>query len=121
MYHYGMQPILISLLEDLYKRTESAVIVGNGITDWFNQTVEVRQGCITSPDLFNLYLEHIMRTNFKYLGANIAAKSDCLQILVFEMAALRKILGISRLVKVRNEVIRAQRKCNKTLLQVIYE
>ena len=46
--------------EDLYKRVESAVIVGNDITEWLRQTFGVRQG-IMSPDLFNLYLEHIMR------------------------------------------------------------
>ena len=34
---------------------------GHGTTDWFQIGKEVRQGCILSPCLFNLYAEHIMR------------------------------------------------------------
>ena len=30
-------------------------------TDWFQIGKEVRQGCILSPCLFNLYAEYIMR------------------------------------------------------------
>ena len=34
---------------------------GHGITDWFQIGKGVRQGCILSPCLFNLYAEYIMR------------------------------------------------------------
>ena len=43
------------------------------------------------------------------------------KILVFEMAVLRKILGITRLDKIRNVDIRTGLGCNKTLVQVIHE
>ena len=33
----------------------------NGTTDWFQIGKGVRQGCISSPCLFNLYAEHIMQ------------------------------------------------------------
>ena len=36
------------------------VRTGHG-TDWFQIGKEVRQGCILSPCLFNLYAEYIMR------------------------------------------------------------
>ena len=32
-------------------------------TDWFQIGKGVRQGCILSPCLFNLYAEHIMRNS----------------------------------------------------------
>ena len=35
---------------------------GHGTTDWFQIGKGVRQGCILSPCLFNLYAEYIMRT-----------------------------------------------------------
>ena len=33
----------------------------HGTTDWFQIRKGVRQGCILSPCLFNLYAEHIMQ------------------------------------------------------------
>ena len=35
--------------------------MGHGTTDWFQIGKGVRQGCILSPYLFNLYAEYIMR------------------------------------------------------------
>ena len=40
---------------------EATVRTGHGTTDWFQIGTGVRQGCILSPCLFNLYAEYIMR------------------------------------------------------------
>lgn len=61
LHHYGIHPKLINLIENLYKKMQSAIRVRNDMTDWFQQTVGVWQGCILSQDFFNIYLEHIMR------------------------------------------------------------
>ena len=37
------------------------VRTGHGTTEWFQIGKVVRQGCILSPCLFNLYAEYIMR------------------------------------------------------------
>ena len=37
------------------------VRTGHGTTDWFQIGKGIRQGCILSPCLFNLYSEYIMR------------------------------------------------------------
>ena len=50
-----------SLLRNLCAGQEAAVRIGRGITDWFQIGKGVRQGCILSPCLFNLYAEYIMR------------------------------------------------------------
>ena len=42
-------------------KQEVTVITGQGRTDWFQIGKGVRQGCILSPCLFNLYAEYIMR------------------------------------------------------------
>ena len=40
---------------------EATVRTGQGTTDWFQRGDGVRQGCILSPCLFNLYAQYIMR------------------------------------------------------------
>ena len=49
------------LLENLYAGQETTVRTGHGTTDWFQIGKGVRQGCVLSPCLFNLYAEYIMR------------------------------------------------------------
>ena len=48
-------------LEKYVCRSGSTVKTGHGTTDWFQRGKGVRQGCILSPCLFNLYAESIMR------------------------------------------------------------
>ena len=48
-------------LRNLYAGKEARVKTGHGTTDWFQIGKGVRQGCILSPCLFNLYAEYIMR------------------------------------------------------------
>ena len=49
------------LLRNLYAGQEATVRTGHGKTDWFQIGKGVRQSCILSPCLFNLYAEYIMR------------------------------------------------------------
>ena len=49
------------LLRNLYVGQEATVRTGHGTTDWIQIEKGVRQGCILSPCLFNLYAEYIMR------------------------------------------------------------
>ena len=46
---------------NLYAGQEATVRSGHGTTDWFQIGKGVRQGCILSPCLFNLYAEYVMR------------------------------------------------------------
>ena len=48
-------------LRNLYAGQEATVRTGHGTIDWFQIGKGVRQGCILSPCLFNLYAEYIMR------------------------------------------------------------
>ena len=45
----------------MYAGQEAAVSNGHGTTDWFKIGNGVRQGCILSPCLFNLYAEYLMQ------------------------------------------------------------
>src|SRR5574337_314822 len=57
----GIPDHLICLLGNSYASQEATVRTGHGTTDWFQIGKGVRQGCILSPCLFNLYAEYIMR------------------------------------------------------------
>ena len=54
---------LTCLLRNLYAGQEATVRTGHGTTDWFQIGKGVRQGCILSPCLFNLYAEYVMRNS----------------------------------------------------------
>ena len=57
----GIPDHLTCLLRNLYAGQEATVRTEHGGTDWFQIGKGVRQGCILSPCLFNLYAEDIMR------------------------------------------------------------
>ena len=57
----GIPDHLACLLRNLYAGQEATVRTRHGTTDWFQTGKGVRQGCILSPCLFNLYAEYIMR------------------------------------------------------------
>ena len=57
----GIPDHLTCLLRNLYAGQEATARTGHGTTDWFQIGRGVRQGCILSPCLFNLYAEYIMR------------------------------------------------------------
>ena len=57
----GIPDHLTCLLRDLYAGQEATVRTGHGTTYCFQIGKGVRQGCVLSPCLFNLYAEYIMR------------------------------------------------------------
>ena len=75
----GIRDPLICLLRNLYACQEATVRTGHRTTEWFQIEKGVRQGCILSPCLFNLYAEYIMlnarlteaQAEIKITGRNI--------------------------------------------------
>ena len=57
----GISDHLTCFLRNLYAGKEATVRTGHGTTDLFQLGKGVRQGCILSPCLVNLYAEYIMR------------------------------------------------------------
>ena len=60
MKKYNISTNLIQVIKNLYNKATSAVLFNSSIEDWFRATVGVRQGCLLSPTLFNIFLGRIM-------------------------------------------------------------
>ena len=57
----GIPDDLTYLLKNLYEGQEAIVSIGHGTTDWFQIGKGIRQGCILSFCLFNVFAEYIMQ------------------------------------------------------------
>ena len=76
----GITDHLTCLLRNLYAGQEATARNKHGTTDWFQIGKGVRQSCVLSPCLFNLYAEYIMRNTgleeaqagIKIAGRNIS-------------------------------------------------
>ena len=60
MKKYNISTNLIQVIKNLNNEATSAVLFNSSIGDWFPTTDGVRQGCLLSPTLFNIFLERIM-------------------------------------------------------------
>ena len=75
----GIPDPLTCLLRNLYAGQEATVRTDHGTTDWFQIGKGVRQGCILSPCLFNLYVEMLGWKKHKLesrLAGEISVSSD---------------------------------------------
>ena len=61
MTEMGFSSHVVNLIRSLYSAQEATVRTESGDSEWFTIGQGVRQGCILSPYLFNVYAEYIMR------------------------------------------------------------
>ena len=84
LYELGIPDHLTCLLRNQYAGQKATVRTRHGTTDWFQIGKGVRQRCILSPYLLNLYAEHIMQNagldeaqaEIKIAVRNISITSD---------------------------------------------
>jgi len=57
---YNMGQKIIWTINELYTKATSAVLFQGIVGEWFHTSVGVRQGCLLSPTLFNVFLCRIM-------------------------------------------------------------
>lgn len=60
MREYNISPYLVRVAQQLCNKATSTVLYNRVIGIWFRITVGVRQGCLFSPILFNIFLERNM-------------------------------------------------------------
>ena len=60
MRKYNINASIIRAIENLYDKAQSAVLFNGCTGEWCRTKVGVRQGCLLSPTLFNIFLERII-------------------------------------------------------------
>ena len=104
-------------MKNLYAGQEATVRTGHGTIDWFQIGKGVRQGCILSLCLFNLYAEYIMQNarldeaqaGIKIIGRNInnLRYADDTTLMVESEEELKGLL-----IKVKGEIEKTGLKLN---------
>ena len=120
----GIPDHLTCLLRNLYAGQEATVRTRHGTMDWFRIGKEVRQGCILSPCLFNLYAEYIRRNaeldearaGIKIAGRNInnLRYADDTTLMTESEAELKSLL-----VKLKQESEKAGLKPNIQKMKIM--
>ena len=66
---YGVGGKLLKAVQSFYEDSRACVRVGNDVSEWFPVDVGLRQGCVMSPWLFNVYMDGVVReVNLRVLG-----------------------------------------------------
>ena len=116
----GIPDHLTCLLKNLYAGQEATVRTGHETTEWFQIGKRVRQSCILSPCLFNLYAEYIMRNagleeaeaGIKIAGRNIN-NLRCADDTTL-MAESKELMSLLMKVKEESEKVGLKLKIQKT-------
>ena len=91
----GIPDHLTCLLRNLYAGQEATVRTRRRTTDWFQIWKGVRQGCILSSCLFNLYTEYIMQ-NARMDEAQAGIKMACIYVNILRYADDTTVLAESQ-------------------------
>ena len=83
MKKYNLSANLIRVMKNFCDKATSAVLFNTSIGDWFRTTVGVRQGCLLSPTLFNIFLERIMTDALEDHGSTASIGSRTITNLRF--------------------------------------
>ena len=80
MQPYGQATVSVQIsirtIKQLYDKGTSAVQMNGSIEEWLITTVRVRQGCLLSPTLFNIFLERIMSDALEEHQGNVSIGAD---------------------------------------------
>ena len=120
----GISDHLTCLLRKLSAGQEATVRTRHGKTDWFKIWKGIRQGCILSPCLLNLYAEYVTRnTGLDETQAGIKIAGRNMNELRYAddtilMAESKEVLR-SFLMKVKEESEKVGLKCNIQKMKVM--
>ena len=101
------------VISNLYWEQEAAVKVGEELTEYQSIPRGVRQGCVMSPDLFNLYSEMVMRQLQDKEGIKIGGYN--INNVRYADDTVLVADGAEKLQELLNEVVRASQERGLTV------
>uniref|UniRef100_A0A3P9JF00 ribonuclease H n=1 Tax=Oryzias latipes TaxID=8090 RepID=A0A3P9JF00_ORYLA len=70
---YGIDGSLLEGVKSFYRNSRACVRVGNSMSEWFPVRVGLRQGCVMSPWLFNVYMDGVVKeVNERVSGTGVS-------------------------------------------------
>ena len=78
----GIKGKMWRTLKNIYRKVQSSVLLGGNRTAWFDIEVGLRQGCILSPLLFDIFINDL-RDVVDQLGKGVKLGNSRVSILFF--------------------------------------
>ena len=82
LWEAGVKGKMWRILKNIYKQVKSSVMLGKYRTDFFLIEVGLRQGCLLSPILFDLFIDDLVK-EINALGKGVQCGQKKLSILLF--------------------------------------
>ena len=124
----------VHLIRNLYWEQQACIRTGNLMSGCTNIKRGVRQGCVLSPELFNLYRKTMLRkiedlngfiisghvTNLRYADDTmlIADSEENMQALIDRVIVESEKIGLTLNQKKKEYMIISKRECNKSILRI---
>ena len=75
---YGVGGKLLKAVQSFYVDSWACVRVGNDVREWFPVNAGLRQGCVMSPWLFNVYMDGVVRAvNVRVHAWEMVGAAEC--------------------------------------------
>ena len=69
---YGVGGKLLEAVQSFYLDSRACVQVGNDVSEWFPVNIRLRQDCVMSPWLFNVYMDGMVHeVNVRVIGKGL--------------------------------------------------
>ena len=118
---YGVGGRLLRAVKSFYVDSKACVRVGNETSEWFSVKTGVRQGCVISPWLFNIFMDGVMReVSARVPGGGVEltdCKGDVVQVSQLLFADDTALVAESE-ERLRRLVVEFGRVCERRKLKV---
>ena len=80
---YGIHGRLLGAVRAFHKKSEACVKIGDKMSRWFQITRGVRQGCVMSPWLFNVFMDKIVREAQERFTEGVQLETTTVKLVLF--------------------------------------